>query len=499
MEENTKIAHAKNMNKFNFNTTVSIPIDTNVNIKTILDVNTYLFDQKVECGNGKAIVSGKIGVKVLYLDLDNMTNAVNDSTSFSETYLDNSLTNDTYLNISNATVVNNILSTDGNLKINCDVNINPVAYLNLSISPTLSMNENLITKKSEFSTCSISQCINTKFEHTTSLETSDSISKILCQNSYFTAEKVTTQNDYAVVEGKLATCVLYETNGDDKVVKELREVTSVKCDVEISGLNSENICDLSFMVDKSKEEITTELEDNSSIITIKNTICVLGVALKTVSIDLVDDLYSTDNDIETTISKREYTKKADTHYVTETVANETPLNADEPAIDEVIANLNQNAEITNTYIKDNSIYLEGVLTSNLTYIDENKELKHKQLELPFIINSKFEASSLGCVHTDVSILDCRVKIKRGTIIDVEYTIHIKLSVYSKETHEMVDSFTIGKQLDLSKYDFQIFIAKPNETMWELCKRIKISPDDIYKYNKDLPLVMNGGEKVIIKR
>ena len=52
---------------------------------------------------------------------------------------------------------------------------------------------------------------------------------------------------------------------------------------------------------------------------------------------------------------------------------------------------------------------------------------------------------------------------------------------------------------LGEYDYQIFIAKQGETMWDLCKRIKISPENISQYNKDLPLVMNGGEKVIIKR
>ena len=175
------------------------------------------------------------------------------------------------------------------------------------------------------------------------------------------------------------------------------------------------------------------------------------------------------------------------------------LTGEEPAIDEVVANLNQNAEVTNSYIKDNSIYIEGVVGSNLTYIDENKELKNKQLENPFVINTKIQSTNLGCVHTQVSILDYKIKVKRGTNIEVEYTLFVNLEVYEKETHEMVDSFKIGKKLDFSKYDFQIYVAKPNESMWNLCKRIKISPEELNKYNKDLPLIMEGGEKVIIKR
>ena len=500
MEENVKVTHAKNMNKFNFNLTLSMPVDTNVNIKKILDVNSYMFDQKVECGNGKAILSGKVGVKVLYLDTDNMTNTLSDTTSFSETYLDNSITSDTYINISDLTIVNHILSTDGNLKINCEINISPVVYMNLALSNDIQTSDMLISKKSQISSNSISQFVNTKFEHTVTLETKDTINKVLSSNCYFIPEKTSAENGYAVVEGKMVSCVIYEpSNNEDTLIKEMKEVSSVKCDVEIDGLNKENSLDLSFYLDKSAEEISTELEDDLSVVTIKNLIRVCGAVLKIVTIDVIDDLYSTENEIEATLTNREFTKKAESYSVSETISNEISLSSEEPAIDEVIANLNQNTDITNTYIKDNTIFLEGIVSSNLVFIDENKELKNKQLEVPFVINTKISSVSLSCVHSHVSIVDSKIKVKRGTNIEVEYTLFINMLVYEKETHEMVDNYKIGKQLDFSKYDFQIFIAKPNETTWDLCKRIKISPNELQNYNKDLPLIMEGGEKIIIKR
>ena len=117
MEENTKITFAKNMNKHNFNSTLNISVDSNANIKTILDINTFIYDTKIECGNGKAIINGKIGAKILYIDTDNLTNALSYNSPFSETYLDNNLTSDTILNIYSSNISNNILSMDGNLKM----------------------------------------------------------------------------------------------------------------------------------------------------------------------------------------------------------------------------------------------------------------------------------------------------------------------------------------------------------------------------------------------
>ena len=503
MEHNTKnikIAHTQNLNKFNFNVTISMPIDTNASIKSILDINSYVYDQKVECGNGKAIISGKIGLKALYVDTDNMTSSISSSSNFSETCMDNAITTDTFLNIYNVNVINTVLSSDSTLKVNCEITMQPIAYVNLGLNTSLQEDETLITKKNEIKTNSISSCVNSQFDYTCNLETKDTISKILCSNSYFTAEKVTADNGFAVVEGKLLTDIVYETqNQDETIIKELKDISNVKCDVEIMGLEKDDVLDLSFMLDKSNENISTEVDENTNVIIVKQCIKTCGVVLKTISIDIIDDVFSTANEIETATSHRECTKNAENFTLSEVITNELTLSKEESAIDEIIANLSINPEITNTYIKDNNIYVEGIISSNLAYIDENKEYKFKAIELPFIINTKIHAETLGCVHNNITVIDNRVKVKRGTIIELEYSLFISLTIFEKENHEMVDNFTIGKPLNFGEYDYQIFIAKPNETMWELCKRIKISPNDITTYNKDLPLVCTGGEKVIIKR
>jgi len=503
MEENSKnltIAYTKNLNKFNFNTTITASIDANASIKTILDINTYIFDQKVECGNGKAIINGKFGMKVLYIDTDNMSNTITETTNFSQTFTDNAITSNTYLNISDAHISNNVLSTDGILKVNCDISISPIAYLNLGVSNAISSSEMLITKSNEIKTNSIACVVNTQFEHTTNIETKYPISKLLYNNSCFSVSNITAENEFAVVEGKIISTFLIETTeNDENVIKEFKEVSHVKCDVEIKDLKKEDILDLSFNLDKSQDNSSIETEDGSNIILTKHTIKVCGVCLKEVSINVVDDAFSTTNEIETTKAVRECTKNTSTFTLSELISNEITLLKEETAIDDVIANLSIYPEVTNTYIKDGLIYLEGIVSSNLSYIDENKEYKLKTIEIPFIINTKIQAEVIHCAHNKIDVVDSKIKVKRGTIVELEYTLFISLTTFDKENYEMIDSFTMGKPLNFGDYDFQIFIAKQGETLWELCKRIKIAPNEINKLNKDLPLIMEGGEKVIIRR
>ena len=503
MEENLdtiKITYAKNLNKLNFSSLISVPINSNVNVKTILNVDSYIFDEKVECGNGKAIITGKLGVKVLYIDTDNISNIVNDSQSFSETFVDESITSDCFINISNASVVGNVLSSDKTLKINCDVNISPTLYLNLALNTSNSSFENMIVKKNEISTNTIACNVDTSFEYATNIETKENVTKILCYDAYFTPSSLTSYDEYAVVEGKLYSKLLYESASDDEsVIKEICDTFNLKSEINIPNITKDCLTDFNFSIDKSKENISTEIEDGNNIITISHNIKVNGVCIKSISIDLIDDMYSVDNEIEISTSKRDYTKNMQTEFVTDNISGEITLDDNETAIDDIISNININAEITNHYLKDNNLYLEGIISSHIIYIDENKEIKHKPIDLPFVINTKIKLDQLDCIHSCINILDNKIKVKRGTVIELDYSVSIMINIYQKDSKEIIDNMVIGKPLDYSTVDYQIFIAKPNESVWDLCKRIKISPDDISKYNKNLPLIMEGGEKIVIKR
>lgn len=499
-QDSIKIAYAKNLNRLNFNSTVNMNIDANANIKTILDVDSYIYDEKVECGSSKAIISGKLGVKVLYIDTDNMTNSVSDSVSFSETILDEAITADAIVKLSECNILNNVLDSSASLKINCDVSLNPIVYQNVGLASNGSNFESMIQKKSEINTFSILANVNSNFEYTINLETKDTISKILSYDAYFSHDAISMTDEGAIVDGKMYCKLIYEMNDEEgSKIKEISDSFKLKSEVNISGVNRDCVTELNFDIDKSRTNINTEFEEGNSIVTVTHTIRCNGVALKPISIDVIDDMYSTENELELSTSKRDYFNALNCEHIDSSISGEVTLEASEPAIDELISNCNIVGEITNKYLKDGELIVEGIISSHLIYVDEYKECRHKHLELPFVINTKIRLDKIDCLHTSISIVDSKTKVRRGTVIELDYTVQICVNRYSSDSHMMIDNFTLKNPLDYSMYDYQIFLAKPNETMWELCKRIRISPDEISKYNKDLPQVMQGGEKVVIKR
>ena len=151
MEKNTlNITYAKNLDKHNFSSTLNFQIDSKVNIKTILNVRCYIFDEKIENASGKAVISGKLGVNVLYIDTDNITNTITETQPFSETILDNSITTDSFILLSNISTLCPTVSSDSSLKVECAVSFVPVVYVNLAISNGLDLDEQTICKNSNF-------------------------------------------------------------------------------------------------------------------------------------------------------------------------------------------------------------------------------------------------------------------------------------------------------------------------------------------------------------
>ena len=62
---NNKLSHIFNLPNLNFKTQMNISIDSNVHIKSIINIQSYLFDIETDTVNSKCNIKGKVGVKIL--------------------------------------------------------------------------------------------------------------------------------------------------------------------------------------------------------------------------------------------------------------------------------------------------------------------------------------------------------------------------------------------------------------------------------------------------
>lgn len=501
MDENNviKISNTTNLPTLNIKSQLNMNIDSNTHIKHVLNIETCLIDLQIEPMSNKSLFKGVIGVKVMYVDTDNMFNTLSDTISFSETLNSEIISTDSQICISNYQFTTDFDNDEKMLRVNIDGTIECVCNTNKGLSVFNSSNDDLITKKSVLSTQCCIQQISKTTNYDFDFKLDSKISKILSCDSKIIVEDVKCYDGYVVLSGQIINGIVCEIESEINYIKLINNSTNFKCEIEANGCDNDCIADLSSYININSTQITTDINENGTHFNFEYSIIVNGYLYKNINLDIVDDVYSLDGSIELISGEYKMCKKLPYFKFNESVDTEITL-ADELNIDEILGMINTNSNITQHLIKDDMVTIEGVIGGNLLYLDENKEIKHLTTQLPYSINIKQDLKTDVCgVQLSVIPTACKCKIKRGNTLMVDYELCVCGSIYTQTSTSLVESIKYGKVFDYGDIAFQIYLARSGESSWDLCKRLHITQEQLLENNKETPTNYVGGEKIIVYR
>ena len=498
-ENNQKISHIFNLPSLNFKNQMNIAIDSNAHIKTIINVQAYLYDTEIDAVLGKCNIKGKIGVKLLYLDVDNVYNTISDSTSFMESVSSADIVSDCKIFMTNEQVLTDVSFDDKYLKLNFNVNAKLFSNIDLILNLANTNQEGLIQKKSSIEANSCLQTINNKNSQNCEIVLKKPISKILSTSITPCVESIECFDGYITISGNSQIQIIYETTGDNPELKLNNESCKFKFETQASLCETNCLANLELKLDNSKTNFTTELNEENTKLNLEYEINILGCVYKNLTIEYVEDIYSTQNELETNFSNREVCKISPLISYKSNIEGEIQL-ADDANADEIIETVNHSCLLTQVSCENNKIVLEGVVSTSLIYLNEQKEIKSVLLELPFSIAKEMQIEeNCNLLNFNLVPTNCKAKLKRGNLLAVDYEMFAQGYISSKNSTNMLDNIKLGKQFDYGDVAFQIIIAKENEDTWNFCKRCHISSQELTEFNKDLPPIFQGGEKVVIYR
>ncbi len=502
MEQNNdiKVSHVINLPSLNVKAQVNMSIDSNTHIKQVVNIETCLLENQIEALQNKAVVKGKLGIKVLYVDIDNMYNTISDTVTFSETITNENISADSEININNSQFFTQFDNDERNLRITIEGNLDCFCNINEHVRGFNQESEGLITKKSVIGACNCIGKINKNCAYDLDVKLDNSVNKILSCDNRIIIEEVKCYDGYVLTSGQILSTIIYECQVSElNSIRIFNSSTPFKLEVEASGCDNDCLADLSAYIDMNSTQMTTDIGDDYTNIGFELSVAVSGYIYKNINMDIIEDLYSLDNELELENKSYPICKKSVSFKATENIDSEITL-ADEIAIDEILGMVTLSSGITNYSIKQDCLNVEGVINGNLLYLDENREIKHMATQLPFSINVKQEIICEVCaVHVQVVPTSCKCKIKRGNTLIVDYEVCVTGSLYEKENLSLIENVKYGKTISYEGIAFQIYIARPNESRWELCKRIHTTAEKLIQCNKENPTTYQGGEKVIVYR
>lgn len=501
MEENNdiKITNVVNLPTINVKTQTTFNTDSNTHIKQILNIETCLISCQIEPMSSKALLKGEIGIKVVYIDADNMCGSISDSLTFTETVNNDSITTACDISVYNSQFVSEYENDEQNIKISIDGTIDCLCSLNNALNSFNHLNDKLIAKKTILKTYCPAEKINKSSSYDSNFRLNSKISKILSCDSKVVVDEAKCLDGYILVSGNIYTTILYECTNPENNIKVANTSTSFKSEIEAKNCKVDCVADIAAYINLNSTQITTEINENDTQFNFEYCIVVSGNIYNITNIDIISDIYSTENEIEP-ITKNYITCTKSPYYKSsENIDAEITL-ADELNIDEILGMINTSATITNHSINNGNILLEGVISGNLMYLNENHEIKHLFTQLPYSVNVKQDLQGDICAM-DLSVIPigCKCKIKRGNSLVIDYEVSIIGSIYEQNSTTLIHDIKIGKPIQYNDIAFQIYVAHPNESCWDLCKRLHISQEKLLDSNNENTSVYAGGEKIIVYR
>ncbi len=491
---NTTILKVCQVEPIKLKTNFNINIDNAAQIDKIISITPCINDVKIEPNKNKANISGKLNLKVVYIDTDGLFNSINDFENFDDTININDC------DVSSSIIVNNISYEiedsydDKHLKIKVISNFDCCLYDNEKLNTNLDCN-NLITKINIVKSSYLYNTNTSTFSDEINIKVNDNINKILYYNLEIKCLKISTNSNYTTLSGDYHLHIIYENSNSEISIVDNYIPYSQQLEITFDNDNTELYCKAKTL--QKSIEIKTTLNDNTTNLTFTFDNEYTIYAFKTSDVSLTEDAFSTNFEIDTdemivSLNERIVLPNLETIINNEIEVKESEI------INSIIDVINTCYDITKTNIENNCAVIEGLLYSTVIYRNEEDKVRSINIEAPFIL--KLNTPQLNCekyiLIPDICIESNKARIKRGNTLDIDFSISCTTQIFEIKNYKCLSKATPTKTIQ-NNCSMQIFITKPNEDIWELCKRTRTSAEDIYKYNKNLTVPFKDNEKIII--
>ena len=462
---------------------------------TIAKVLSYSADVNAAVSDvftGEARYGGRVTFRVLFLDGNGQTHNLESAAEFSDKILSDALEG------GRPDILSRVLDTDI-VSVSADeIKLAAVIETDLLDNETLrfkylsTAGEDVFTRedKVEVNKLSASAAGGLSLE----AEVKVDADRILLAESKGVIQKVDAGNGFIAVKGEVVTNILTDKGGE---LFSYRAVTAFAHEISAEGCESSHFASASVAVKRSAAALLTDGED--SAVGLEFELEFSSAAYGTEEITLAADAFSVKNELEITASNITVVKNKNMRAVTERIEGAVTLSEQMPAADKILASVSERLNISNSYIQDEKLVLEGTVTASIIYFSAETEGKNSvDVELPFSIVT-MESMTGTVIAAYGHVYELSAKLRKANEIDIRA--EITVSVLESETAVIraITQLEVGEESVVPGSAISLHIARKDESLWDIAKAMRTTPELILLQNPALTLPLSGGERVLVYR
>lgn len=493
--KNFNVAKKLVLEKSEFNVECNILLGDNVSKILATSVEANVNDN--ETLNGVVNYSGTIDTKIIFLNENGELNTICNSCPFSSKFENDEIITGQKALLTVKVVDYSFENINGDsARLLVMLMQSGFVLSNREVRTIASNDDNVCCKYDEIDVVKFLGASQESFD--TNLETNirDKVKKLVLTECKVFLKSVESGVNFVSVNGEVVTRILY-LNENDKFENGYVYDT-FKEEVELEGVTRDSYVEGECVV--KQEQVITEIvtDERGDKLTIKVPITVNVFAYGQERLQVIKDLYSTKNGVNTTTQSFEMAKSNPLDVVEGKIEGSLTLEEDKPRVDKILFFGGNGVTVTNNYITDGEIFVEGIARTNVVYLnDEDNGWYSVQLDVPFTISEKTDIQP-GCIlRVDAVLTDVDVSVKKGRELLFDAKVKASVNYTTRETSAVISEALEGEEYPLKDYAMEVVFAKAGQDLWDIAKEIKVREEQIVTQNSNIVFPLQEDTSLIL--
>ena len=471
--------------------------DIKPDVLNIVSVSGVINIYKKEVENGRVRIDGGINTYIIYMadDEQGTTRSLNNCMDFTQ-IIDIDNCTEGMMVEENITVKNYetkiINGRKINVKVNLEVGANVYSNENIEVVTGISNTTNMkLLNRSQKVTSLLGTGINKIYaKDTIAIDVADDIAEIMKVNFNIMQEETKISYNKVLSKANANVEIMYLT--EDNRINTVNSKIPVMGVVDMLNINENCICNTKNTL---KNLVIKPNGAEGHSIYIEAEIELSCIAYESKEINVIEDLYSLETDIET--EKKQINIMTERRTIQETYTMKENIRV--PDLTGTIYNISASPMINKYETMRGKAILTGEVSVELLF-NQNNSMNSRIIQLPFnyemnsdvIDNNVILEPMIVTNQTDAVIKDGNVELMINLGINLNLTMNAKLDIIREINTEDRQS---GKM-----YSMTIYFVKPGDTLWKIAKMFRSTVEDIAEINEieDVNRI-NVGEQLYIPK
>lgn len=295
-----------------------------------------------------------------------------------------------------------------------------------------------------------------------------------------------------VCDGEIILSLLLLMEEKNVILKERRSIP-FRLELDAPSLSVTDTAHVTVGVNKTSLKVYVDEGKNKSSVCSFVTITLSGNAYKIKEIEYIGDLFSCEKELSIAKERIENIHVLGCDTITEKYSGKAFC--DVPSSASLVNAFDERVYALNQKLEGENLILEGITSCNAMF-DVGGSFVTKTAELPFTLKidtSGENISDLTCVAKEVNATLRNGEVEMTCVLCISYK---KSAV---KTFDFITSLSETGEPLVEDSAFSLYIPQKGDTLWNVCKALKVSPQVITEQNPQVQYPLSGNEKIIIYR